>query len=167
VSDHDRKFFDTFMLVIGTMLLVTIMLFFLARHLSGETQEQWNKEDPYAMAATAERLKPVGRVVKSGEAEAEPAPAAAAQAEPVALSGADIYNQVCSACHGAGVAGAPKVGDNAAWSARISKGTETLVKHAIEGFQGTAGYMPPKGGRVDLPDAEIQAAVEYMLEHSK
>ncbi|MBE9549222.1 MAG: cytochrome c5 family protein [Proteobacteria bacterium] len=77
--------------------------------------------------------------------------------------GADTYNAACTACHGPGIAGAPKVGDAAAWKDRISKGEETLVKHAIEGFQGDAGMMPPKGGRMDISDEAIAAAVKYMI----
>ena len=60
----------------------------------------------------------------------------------------------CMACHGAGVAGAPKIGDAAAWGPRIAKGADTLHKHAIEGFQGQAGFMPPKGGR-DRPLRQV------------
>lgn len=70
-------------------------------------------------------------------------------------------------CHEAGVAFAPKVGDAAAWAPRIAQGTETLNKHAIEGFQGKAGYMPPKGGRTDLTDQSVINAVEYMVAQSK
>ena len=55
------------------------------------------------------------------------------------------YNMACVACHGAGVAGAPKFGDKAAWAPRIAKGADTLHEHAIEGFQGTAGFMPAEG----------------------
>ena len=69
----------------------------------------------------------------------------------------------CVACHGAGVAGAPKYGDKAAWGPRLAKGADTLHEHAIEGFQGQAGFMPPKGGRVDLSDKSIMNAVDYMM----
>jgi cytochrome c5 len=67
------------------------------------------------------------------------------------------------ACHGAGVAGAPKFGDAAAWGPRIAKGADTLHKHALEGFQGGAGFMPPKGGATDLSDKSIMNAVDYMV----
>lgn len=77
--------------------------------------------------------------------------------------GEDTYNAACTACHGTGIAGAPKMGDAAAWKDRIPKGEETLVKHALEGFQGDTGMMPPKGGRMDLSDDAITAAVIYMI----
>ena len=65
--------------------------------------------------------------------------------------------------HGAGIAGAPKAGDKAAWGPRIAKGTATLYDHAIHGFQGTAGVMPAKGGRTDAPDDLVKQAVDYMV----
>jgi cytochrome c5 len=70
------------------------------------------------------------------------------------------------ACHGAGIAGAPKVGDKAAWTARIAQGNPTLYEHAIKGYQGKAGVMPPKGGST-APDADVKAAVDYMVLSSK
>jgi len=157
------------MLVIGAMIFVTLLLFFLARHMSGETQEQWKQEDPLIQSAIDERLKPVGRVVKTGEAAPDVAVtvAVAVEAAPAARTGEEVFNQACSVCHVAGVAGAPKFGDAAAWGGRISKGMDTLVQHATGGFQGTSGYMPPKGGRMDMSDAEIAAAVAYMVEHSQ
>jgi cytochrome c5 len=64
------------------------------------------------------------------------------------------------------VAGAPKFGDKAAWSGRIAQGTPTLYEHAIKGFQGKAGVMPPKGGS-SAPDADVKAAVDYMVSAAK
>ena len=85
-------------------------------------------------------------------------------AAPVAakLTGEQVYNTACFACHGAGVGGAPKLGNAADWKPRLAQGTATLNKHALEGFQGQAGVMPAKGGRVDLSDDEIIAAVKFM-----
>ncbi|MGD8925376.1 MAG: c-type cytochrome [Thioalkalispiraceae bacterium] len=82
-------------------------------------------------------------------------------------SGESTYKTACFACHGTGAAGAPKLGDKAAWKDRIAKGTETLHKHALEGFKGKKGVMPPKGGRADLKDADVKAAVDYMVAQSK
>lgn len=73
------------------------------------------------------------------------------------------YRTACMACHATGAAGAPKTGDKAAWKARIAKGMDTLVKHAIDGI----GAMPPKGGRPNLTDAQIKAVVTYMVNESK
>ena len=86
----------------------------------------------------------------------------------VVYRGGDRENNssACIACHGSGVGGAPIVGDAAQWSERIAQGMETLAKHAIEGYTGSAGYMPPKGGRLDLSDDEVASAVEYMANES-
>lgn len=168
MSDHDRKFFDTFMLVIGAMVMFTLILFFLARSMSEDTQEQWTQQDPAYKAATEARLKPAGRVVKAGDAEPVVAPAVAAvEVEQAPRAGADVFNEACAACHVAGVAGAPRLGDASAWTDRIAQGMDTLVMHATKGFAGSAGFMPAKGGRADLSDADVAAAVEYMVEKSK
>ena len=79
------------------------------------------------------------------------------------MSGEQVYNTVCFACHATGAAGAPKLEDKADWAPRIAQGEDTLVKHAIEGFQGQKGVMPPKGGRVDISDEAVKAAVEFMV----
>ena len=78
-------------------------------------------------------------------------------------TGEALFQQTCSACHAAGIAGAPKAGDKAAWGPRIAKGSPTLYDHAIHGFQGTAGVMPAKGGRTDAPDDLVKQAVDYMV----
>jgi cytochrome c5 len=119
------------------------------------------------LQATKERTKPVGQV-STGDAPAakaaEPGPAAAAKTpdDP----GKKAYDSVCVACHGAGVAGAPKVGDKAVWTERMQQGMETLYTHAIAGFQGKAGMMPAKGGGTTLSDEDVKAAVRYMLKQS-
>jgi cytochrome c5 len=84
------------------------------------------------------------------------------------MTGPQVYNAACIVCHQPpGTGGAPPIGDLAAWAPRIAQGMDTLYMHALQGFQGTAGYMPPKGGRVDLSDDEIRAAVDYLLEQSR
>ncbi len=82
-------------------------------------------------------------------------------------AGEGVYKQACFVCHGAGVAGAPKIGNQSAWAPRIDKGMDTLVSHAIHGFQGNSGVMPPKGGRTDLSDEQVADAVAYMVSQSK
>ena len=77
--------------------------------------------------------------------------------------GESVYKKHCVACHGTGVAGSPKLGDKAAWSARISRGNDVLNQHAIKGYKGETGYMPPKGGFTALSDEEISQTVMYMV----
>jgi cytochrome c5 len=81
--------------------------------------------------------------------------------------GKATYDSVCFACHATGAAGAPKLGDKANWAPRIAQGMDVMKKHAIEGFKGNSGFMPAKGGRADLSDADVGAAVEYMVSQSK
>lgn len=85
---------------------------------------------------------------------------------PELMAGKKAFDQTCGLCHGAGTGGAPRPGDKAAWAHRIAQGNETLYKHALEGFEGSAGYMPPRGGTA-LPDAEVKAGVDYMVALSK
>ncbi len=99
-----------------------------------------------------------------------PAPAAAAAtspATPAKSDGKKVFDSACTACHGAGIAGAPKFGDKAAWAPRIAQGINTLDTHALQGFQGKAGVMPPKGGYTSLSDADVKAAVDYMVSAAK
>ncbi len=77
--------------------------------------------------------------------------------------GATVYNAVCTACHASGVAGAPKTGDKAAWAPRIAAGAASLLKNATNG----KGAMPARGGAADLSDAELKAAVDYLVGKSK
>lgn len=81
--------------------------------------------------------------------------------------GKQTFDTVCFVCHKTGVAGAPKFGDKAAWAPRVKKGLATLEKHALHGFTGNSGTMPAKGGRTDLSDDAVKAAVKYMVSHSK
>ncbi|MCK9984285.1 MAG: hypothetical protein AzoDbin1_00757 [Azoarcus sp.] len=92
-----------------------------------------------------------------------PATTAAADTAP----GMSTYNKVCALCHAAGVGGAPKPGDKADWGPRIGQGKEVLYKHALEGFTGKKGMMPPRGGSPALKDDEVKAAVDYMVSKSE
>lgn len=95
------------------------------------------------------------------------APISTAKAVAAPLTGPQVYNAVCIACHGPpGLGGAPALGDGDAWAARIAQGMETLIDHALHGFSGSAGIMPRKGGRLDLSDDEIIGAVEFMVEQA-
>ncbi len=94
-----------------------------------------------------------------------PAIQAAEQAAAVAdmNNGRKVYESTCAACHDSGVMGAPKLGDKAAWASHMHDGIDHMVKEAIEGD----GKMPPKGGNMLLSDAEVRAAVEYIVEQNK
>ncbi|WP_426173160.1 c-type cytochrome [Massilia sp. TWR1-2-2] len=117
-----------------------------------------------APAAAAPAAAPAADApVAAAPAAAAPAAPAPAAATPklAADAGKNVYNASCVACHGAGIAGAPKFGDKAAWAPRVKQGDAVLYEHAIKGFQGKAGMMPPKGGST-ASDDEVKAAVDYM-----
>ena len=98
----------------------------------------------------------------SDESETPPATVAAA-----AAPGQAVFDNACNVCHGSGIAGAPKVGDKNAWLERIGQGMQTLAEHAINGYHGKTGYMPAKGGQLQLSDEEVRAAVEFMVQQSQ
>lgn len=105
---------------------------------------------------------------EAAKAPAAPAPApqvaqAAPAAKPAAANGKAVYDKVCFACHAQSVAGSPKLGDKAAWAPRIQQGMDTLVQSVVKG----KGAMPPKAGNPALSDAEVRAAVEFMVSQSK
>ena len=77
-------------------------------------------------------------------------------------AGEKLFGSVCTTCHTAGLMGAPKLADKAAWAPRIAQGKDTLYKHAISGYQGKSGVMPAKGGS-QASDDEVKAAVDYMV----
>ena len=167
-AEQDKKFFDTFMLVLGILIAIAAGLYVLARVIAANTQERHVLSDPAMKAAVAERIEPVAHLAVSGKDNSALAPVQKAAAAPVAdLAGEQVFNMACVACHGAGIAGAPKFGDKGAWGPRVAKGMDTLHKHALEGFQGQSGVMPPTGGRVDLSDKSIMNAVDYMAAAAK
>lgn len=169
MSKQDSQFFTVFSLVLGILIALTIVLFGFARMVGANTQAQHVKADPRYIADVAQNVRPLGRVAVAGEDNSALAilPAAGA-AVAVALAlpedGPGTYEAVCTACHGGGIAGAPKTGDPAVWAPRIAQGKDILYKHAIEGYTGKAGVMPAKGGRADLPDELVRLAVDYMIQ---
>jgi len=118
-------------------------------------------------SSVAERIKPVAQVnVASAETQREPVKSAAVAPSPT-RNGQQVYQTTCVACHDAGIAGAPKVGDKGQWAKHLAKGLDTLYTSALNGVQGAAGAMPPRGGNPGLSDAEVKAAVNYMVARSK
>jgi cytochrome c5 len=108
----------------------------------------------------AERIAPEGHVSMAGQVASVSSSSASAGA---ARSGSDIYASNCIACHSSGVAGAPILGDVAAWTARLTKGVETVYTNAINGI----GAMPARGTCMDCSDDEVIAAIDHILENSK
>jgi len=134
-------------IVVALAFIVPIVIIGLLSQLLTSTPHDTSGDEQRVL----ERIKPVGSVVISD-----------ASVPRGNLTGEQVYGQVCKTCHEAGLAGAPKSGDKAQWTARIAEGEKTLVQHAVAGFQGKAGVMPPKGGNTDLTDDEVHRAVVYL-----
>jgi len=167
VSKQDTHFFNTFSLVIGLLVVVALGIFALARSVASETQEKQMLVESHYLKGVTERVQPFARVAVAGQDNSAlkiESTTPAGSAGPVQpKNGDELYEQACKACHGAGIGGAPKAGDKAAWSPRVAKGKDVLYDHALHGFTGTAGMMPAKGGRVDVSDDLVKQAVDHIL----
>ena len=157
---------------IGAIALV-VGIILLAKLAVGAYGQRDMKNEPAMKAdVVAKRVAPVAAVAVDPNAPAAPppapaqpaaAPAKVADAGGAAGDGQKTYDAVCGMCHNAGVAGAPKAGDKAEWSKRLAQGKDTLYASAIKG----KGAMPPKGGNPAIPDADVRAAVDYLLATAK
>ena len=114
---------------------------------------------PAMESAAPEAAPPVEATEPAAEPVAEPQAAAGAESQSAAVDGQKVYQASCQACHAAGVAGAPKLGDKAAWAPRIAKGVDVLVSSVKNGLN----VMPPKGGCMSCSDEELRAATDYIV----
>jgi cytochrome c5 len=162
VSTQDSDFFRTLSLVLAALFVFFVVIIVAALIITDSDDSAKTASDPRIAAKVNELIAPVGKVNTDASAAAAPAPAAGGP-----IDAAAMFQSNCFACHGTGAAGAPKVGDKGAWKARIAKGKETLYKHALHGFQGKSGVMPPKGGHAELSDDAIKAIVDHMVDKSK
>ena len=172
MSKQDTHFVNTFSMVIGLLVLIAIGIIVLARTVAAHTQETDSIEQRDFAKSVAMRIEPLSQEAIVGQdnsamAIKPDAPAGSGVVLPIPKDGAQVYEQVCSACHGLGIAGAPKAGDVAAWGPRLAKGKTVLYDHALHGFTGQAGTMPAKGNRLDIPDAIIEQGVDHMMDMVK
>ena len=166
-SMSDKSFVHSFSIMIGGLVAVGIFLFVLANVVGGLLDDKFADElQASEDLEIARRIAPVGQIV-IGAVETGVAQAVVADATAGSVSGEDTYKSSCSACHDAGVAGAPKVGDADSWAERVAQGMEVLHEHAVNGYQGSAGVMPAKGGNTSLSDEAVSAAVGYMVDQSR
>jgi len=161
---QDKEFYGTFIAVMVGLAVLAVILVFTAISLTSDVSEYKPEE------VVIENIKPVGEVYIAGVSEpAETATSAGADMTADAgeaaapKSGDQVYNSNCIACHGTGAAGAPKLGDAAAWAPRIAAGMDSLLAHATNGLNA----MPPKGLCMNCSSAELQAAIEYMVSKSQ
>ena len=171
MSKQDTHFFNVFSVVIGLLITVTLVIFALARTVSGRTQEPETYADPLYKAGVEARIKPFVRVAVAGHDNTALVIQGLAQTTTFKLAipkdGGGVYDAVCKTCHLTGLVGAPKTGDRSAWATRIATGKPALYEHALKGYTGSAGVMPAKGGRTDLEDDLIKQGVDYLLAQVK
>ncbi len=173
MSKQDTHFINVFSLVIGLLMTVAVLIFVLARYIGAHTEGKEVLTETEYIKDVSKRVAPFAQEAIAGQNNSalaiKPAAASASSgsagsgATGIPTSGQQLFQQTCSACHGLGVAGAPKAGDKAAWAPHIAKGLPTLYEHALHGFTGHTGTMPAKGGRPNLPDAIVKRAVNYMV----
>lgn len=87
-------------------------------------------------------------------------------AAPGLATGEMVYKSTCSICHKSGLKGAPRLGIKEDWETRLTQSNEILYDHAVNGFRGKKGFMPSRGSNAKLSDAEVKAAVDYMVVHA-
>ena len=164
-ASSDTQFFNSFSLVLGILIFVAIVLFCVARAVGENTQSEHVLLDPLRIASVHQNIVPFANEAIAGQDNSALAALTAPKnqvAADVPTTGEQAFTKVCSACHGAGINGAPKVGDHAAWGPRIAQGKDALYTHAIAG----KGNMPPRGGTT-WPDATIRMTVDYMVSLNK
>lgn len=155
---------------IGTVALIIGIILMVQLAVSSYGSRPMKGDPTMSDKAVAKRLAPVAQVAVDPSTPAAPsAPAQPAAATPAAAAAVKVvdasnagkatYDSACTACHTAGVAGAPKVGDKAAWAPRMAQGKPALYSSALKG----KGAMPAKGGNATLSDDAVKAAVDYML----
>ena len=171
MRNYDLEFLKKFSMVIGFLVLVTFGLMIGAYIL----HKSLPHEVPDAVAQrTQARIAPVGAVYAGSTGAAKQAAATAAAAAAAAsevayggtLDGSVIFNNLCTGCHTSGAGGAPTM-VAADWAARIPQGVDVLHQHAIEGYTGATGVMPPKGGNPALTDEQVISTVDWMLDNLK
>ncbi len=158
----DKVFVRHFSIIIILLVVFTIAMALVGNHFNTVLKPA---DNPSRLSTLEKRLESPAAVYTGTEAPAATQAAAPANSSPAAttdstaeIDAAAIYQTACFACHGTGAAGAPKL-EAAAWTDRLTQGEDTLVDHAINGLNA----MPPKGGQMQLSDAEIRAVVEYMV----
>ena len=153
--------------ILAALMLMAAMLVLHHRDIPAEVETHRRNLIGTGMT-TADRIAPVAKFVMAGAAKASTEPAQASVVVQVKdRDGQQVYQASCVACHGTGIAGAPKVGDKGQWATRVAAGTEALYRNALVGTQSPAGVMPAKGGNPSLSDQEVKAAVDFMVAQNK
>ncbi|MDR3389976.1 MAG: c-type cytochrome [Rudaea sp.] len=172
VNNTDKVFLKHFSMLIGFLILVMFALIGFAMHLYANHPPPQNPEYKQEIQA---RIAPVGGAYAgdTGRAAllaAQDAAKKAAEGQVAyggTLDGKTIFGDLCQTCHTNAATGAPVLSDKAAWAPRVAEGIDTLFTHAINGFTGSKGTMPAKGGNPSLTDAQVKATVQWMVSQVK
>ena len=157
MSHNDKQFATVFVAVLAGLAILAVILYLIAGYLTEDVATYKPEE------VILENIKPVGQVNIAGETKQEVVVAEDAAVPEEPMSGEQIFQSKCIACHGTGVAGAPKLGDAAAWAPRIAKGIDNLLNNAVNGLNA----MPPKGTCMNCSEDDLRAAIEYMVSQSQ
>ena len=165
-TEKDKEAVRTLIIVISALVVLTLVLGVVANYFLIEDDHNANPD--WVEKQVLDRIKPVGEVATTvAEAEKASPQASAGSVAPTEdagpMTGEQVYNTVCVACHGTGLPGIPKVGDASAWGPRAAQGMDVLYEHALKGFKA----MPSRGGSGNLSDDNVKDAVNYMVENSK
>ncbi len=150
-ADSNSSLIKSFVVVLGGLVLFTVCIMFLARLIAPAVEY----DEAFFNQSIQERIAPVGKIRTAAENDDSTATAEVAAAP---KSGEELYKGVCASCHDAGVADAPKLGDEAAWAKRGETGVDTLVATVVSG----KGAMPANGGS-SYSDEQIKSVVKYLL----
>lgn len=164
MDQQDKALVTIMSAVIGILVLIAITIFVVANVV---VDTDVSADDDFRQQQAAKALQKPGRVVVAGTAAAEQEmqqqnTVTTVAAADDALDGEGLYQQVCAACHANGLLNAPKTGDKVAWEPRYQKGMDTLVKHAVNGFN----QMPAQGAAPGATEDNIRQAISYMLTES-
>ncbi len=154
MANHEEKsgsgVSEVFLLILGTIVVFTLIVALIGYLFSGPSADEAAEAE-----VVADRTQVEENIAPEATVEVASADAAAETSE---KTGEEIVTASCAMCHGTGMMESPKIGDAGQWEARIAQGFDTLVSHAINGFNN----MPPKGGNAALSDKEVARAVAYM-----
>ena len=164
----EKKYVVHTVVISGFFLGVALFAYLLVSHHMSMSNQVMHSRDSLLSngLSVLDRIKPVGKLAMELPTEVAVISASISTGT-VTRDGAQVFDQSCAACHVSGIAGAPKLGDQAQWKTRLAKGTKVLYANALNGISSSIGVMPAKGGNASLSDAEVKAAVDYIVAKTK
>ncbi|MSP34251.1 MAG: cytochrome c5 family protein [Limnohabitans sp.] len=164
----EKKYVVHTVVISGFFLGVALFAYLLVSHHMSMSNQVMHSRDSLLSngLSVLDRIKPVGKLAMELPTEVAVINASISTGT-LTRDGAQVFDQSCAACHASGIAGAPKLGDQVQWKTRFAKGTKVLYVNALNGISSSTGVMPAKGGNASLSDAEVKAAVDYIVAKTK